>query len=117
MYDGDDDPDTLHAGAVVDGRLAAIASIAPDPSDDAPGPDAWRLRGMATVEELRGTGLGRAVLECCLEHARERGARIVWCNARTGAIGFYERSGFEIVSEVFDVPVIGPHVRMVRRVA
>jgi ribosomal protein S18 acetylase RimI-like enzyme len=72
---------------------------------------------MAIIEELRGAGLGRAVLERCLDHARERGARVVWCNARTGAIGFYERLGFEVVSEVFDVPVIGPHVRMARRIA
>jgi GNAT superfamily N-acetyltransferase len=116
-YEGDDHPDTLHAGAFLDDRLVAIATIAPDASGEAPGPGAWRLRGMAIIEELRGAGLGRAVLERCLDHARERGARVVWCNARTGAIGFYERLGFEVVSEVFDVPVIGPHVRMVRRIA
>lgn len=117
VYDGDDDPDTLHAGAFVGDRLVAVASVAPDESDDAPAPKAWRLRGMATVEDLRATGLGRAVLERCLAHAHERGALLVWCNARTGAIGFYERLGFEVVSEVFDVPVTGPHVRMLRRIA
>ena len=117
VFDGDDDPDTLHAGAFRGDRLVAVASIARDVSDDAPGPNAWRVRGMATEDRDRGTGLGRAVLGRCLEHARERGGRVVWCNARTGAIGFYERLGFEVVSEVFDVPVIGPHVRMARPIA
>jgi GNAT superfamily N-acetyltransferase len=115
VFERDDADDSLHVGAFVTGRLAAIASVMRDEGTDAPGSRAWRVRGMATVEDLRGRGLGRAVLERCLEHADAQGAAIVWCNARTGAVGFYERLGFEVASEPFDVPAIGPHVRMIRR--
>ena len=37
-------------------------------------------------------------------------------NARTPAVRFYERHGFAVVSEEWDEPDIGPHVRMERPV-
>ena len=112
--EGDDDPDTFHAGAFVDGELVAVGRVSREPppgSDDA---GAWRLRGMATLEAYRGRGLGRAILDACLEHAAARGGREVWCNARVRARPFYERAGFRAEGEVFDVADIGPHVRMRR---
>lgn len=117
VFDGDDGADSLHVGAFVDDRLVAVASVMRDVDEDAPGLETWRVRGMATLEGMRGRGFGGAVLERCLEHVRERDGRLVWCNARTGAIGFYERFGFGRVGVPFDVPVIGPHVRMARRLA
>jgi predicted GNAT family N-acyltransferase len=47
-------------------------------------------------------------------YAAEHGATRLWCNARTPAVGFYERHGWTTVGEEFDVPPIGPHYRMVR---
>ncbi len=114
VYRGDDHPDALHLGAFAGGRLVGIASVAPDPSA-AREPDAWRLRGMATEPGVRERGIGGELLERCVAHAGRGGAALVWCNARTRAEPFYRRHGFEPVGEVFDVPVIGPHVRMVRR--
>jgi ribosomal protein S18 acetylase RimI-like enzyme len=75
-------------------------------------PGAWRIRGMATAEHARGRGAGAAVLGALVRHATEHGATSVWCNARTGAISLYERAGLRVVSEVFEPPGIGPHVRM-----
>ena len=69
----------------------------------------WRLRGMATSEATRGAGLGRVVLEECFEVVRDHGGRVLWCNARVGAQGFYEHLGLEI-------PEIGPHFVMWRPV-
>jgi hypothetical protein len=40
-----------------------------------------------------------------------RGQKVnyVWCNARKKAVPFYRNLGFEIISDEFEVPVIGPH--------
>ena len=36
-------------------------------------------------------------------------SEILWCNARTTAFGFYEKMGFNIVVDEFDIPNLGPH--------
>jgi GNAT superfamily N-acetyltransferase len=109
VYEGDDAPDALHLGAFEDGRLVGIASIARDPPPGSRDPSAWRIRGMATLPEVRGRGIGGALLEACLTHARSRGASLVWCNGRVPAVAFYRRHGFASVRGPFELPGTGPH--------
>ena len=112
LYPGDDLPGTVHLGAFDGEVLVGIASLYREPREGED--DGWRLRGMATIPEVRGRGLGAALLDACLEHAAAAGGAEVWCNARVPAIGFYERAGFEVASDRFDVAGIGPHVVMTR---
>jgi predicted GNAT family N-acyltransferase len=114
VYPGDDHPLALHVGSVLGGTLVGIASIAPAPHPVDARQGDWRLRGMATLPEVRGTGSGAELLLACLEHAGAHGGLRVWCDARSGAVGFYERFGFDREGESFDVPGIGSHVRMTR---
>ena len=114
---GDDIPGSFHAGAFEDGTLVCTATVYPEPMPIAPEADvdvsnAFRLRGMATKAHLQGRGYGRAVLERCIEHVRDSGADVLWCNARTGALGFYRRLGFETVGDEFEIEGIGPHFVM-----
>jgi GNAT superfamily N-acetyltransferase len=102
--------DGAYAAGVFDGAaLIAVGLIAPSPERGG-----WRVRGMATAAEARNRGAGAAVLDDLLRHARARDATSVWCNARTPARRFYERAGFRAVSQVFEIPPIGPHVVMER---
>jgi N-acetylglutamate synthase-like GNAT family acetyltransferase len=101
----------VHLGVEADGEIVAVATLVPEG-----GPGAWRLRGMATAPDARGRGHGVALLDACVEEAAGLGARELWCNARTGAASFYARRGFQTVGGEFDVPGIGPHVRMRRLV-
>src|SRR4051794_36922210 len=76
VFDGDDDPDPRHFGAFDPaGRLIGVASIyratAPRPLGDPAGH--WQLRGMATLEEARGSGGGRALLTACRNEAEAAG--------------------------------------------
>jgi GNAT superfamily N-acetyltransferase len=116
VFEGDDEADSVHLGAFEDDALVGIASVMREPP---PWPTAedrgWRLRGMATEPEVRGQGYGGALLERCLTHALDHGGDLAWCTARVPAAGFYRRFGFESVGDVFDVPPIGPHVLMRRR--
>ena len=111
-YTGDEDPSSLHLAALRGGRIVAVASIMRQgmPGQEAAGD--WRLRGMASTPQMRGRGIGSALLAGCLQHAREHGARRVWCNARVGARSFYERAGLSVHGEPFDVPPIGMHLLM-----
>jgi ribosomal protein S18 acetylase RimI-like enzyme len=92
--------------------LIAVGLVAPDGE-----PGAWRVRGMATAPHARGNGAGTAVLDALLRHATARGALRVWCNARVPARSLYERAGFHVTSEEFELPEIGPHLVMERKTA
>jgi predicted GNAT family N-acyltransferase len=115
-YAGDDLPDTVHVGAFDDdGRLVGVASLYREARAGGPA-GGWRLRGMATDPDVRGAGFGAAVLGACVAHAAAAGGDELWCNARMAAVGFYQRAGFEVVSDEFDVAGIGVHVVMARAI-
>jgi ribosomal protein S18 acetylase RimI-like enzyme len=99
--------DAVAYGAFDGEELVAVGFVGPEGE-----PGAWRIRGMATVPAARGRGAGTGVLDALLRHASAHGATSVWCNARVAAISLYERAGLRVVSEVFEPPDIGPHVRM-----
>jgi predicted GNAT family N-acyltransferase len=115
---GDEDPDTFHLAARDgDGAVIGVVRFSPAPCPYGSGAAApWQLRGMATDPVVRGSGAGRALVIDGLARVAARGGDLVWCDARVPAVGFYERMGFTVVSEVFDKPGIGPHVGMVREV-
>jgi GNAT superfamily N-acetyltransferase len=113
---GDDDPRAAHVGARDEtGRVVGVASVMPERCPWAPErPDAWRLRGMATAEGLRGAGIGTRLLRAAVDHVDAEGGTLVWCNARVGALAFYEREGFTAAGERYEDPELGPHVPMQR---
>jgi len=112
MFAGDDAKETKHFGAFRDGKLLSIASLFAVELPDQPGTAAYQLRGMATTDEAKGQGLGRALVVACLDYARQQRARVLWCNARIVALGFYRKLGFETIGPEFDIPDVGPHFRM-----
>jgi predicted GNAT family N-acyltransferase len=116
---GDDDPRAAHVGARDEvGRIVGVATVMPEPCPWAQEREgAWRLRGMATEEGLRGAGIGQKVLRAAIDHVRAEGGALVWCNARVGALPFYEREGFVVAGERYVDPDLGPHVPMQRDLA
>lgn len=109
-FAGDHNADTRHYAAVAGHEVVCCLSLMPSEWEGQP---AWQLRGMATVGQQQGRGLGRRLLELAVAEARrDEQERVWWCNARTSAIGFYEKLGWQVRSEPFDVPTAGPHVKM-----
>ncbi len=80
------------------GRVLGGGGIAPlEGGDD----DTCELRKMYFQPELRGRGLGRALLERCLEQARAHGFRRCYIETLTGmdaAMSLYESTGFSPLS-------------------
>jgi GNAT superfamily N-acetyltransferase len=120
VYAGD--ADAVHIAALDQGDdgdlLAGCATVFPDPwpggSADGPAPmpepTAWRLRGMAVDPSRRRTGVGREVLNAVVAAAREAGAPLLWANARTTALPFYEAEGWVVAGEEFITADTGlPH--------
>ena len=109
------EPAGVHAVAAFAGEeLVACGFVCPD--GGVGGNEVWRVRGMATDARFRGRGAGALILAALVDHARDQGATRVWCNARTPALSLYERAGFAKESDEFQIPGIGPHFVMARRV-
>lgn len=113
-YPGDAAPETFHAGAFSDGELVGIASVYHESPPGAAEPGAWRLRGMAVLERARGNGHGEALIKTCVAYIRDRGGTYLWCNARTSAVPFYQKQGFQTLGEEYEAPGLGPHFFMQR---
>ncbi|MGF7234735.1 MAG: GNAT family N-acetyltransferase [Frankia sp.] len=126
---GDYDPETAHLAALLSDptggtTVVGTASVHREqtPWDAGAGTVGWRLRGMASDPAHRGRGIGTSLLAATVDYVRTRSAVVapggnavvLWCNARVSALGFYERSGLHTQGEQWDVPSIGPHLRMWR---
>ena len=111
-YPGDDAPDSFHLGAMRGDEVLAILSMYFASKPDDPN-DAWRIRGMASLPDIRGTGYGRMLVEAAREKAWTTQRAPIWCNARESAFGFYEKIGFVVEGGVFEIDGIGPHAVMV----
>ena len=102
---------TFHLGYYIESRLICIASFHPQSYGEFEGAG-YQLRGMATIDEYRGQGIGNKLLNFGLTYLRGQGANYLWCNARKKALKFYRDMGLEVISDEFEVPVIGPHYVM-----
>lgn len=107
VWEGDVDPETHHW--VVDWAGEIVGCVTVMPHTEPTHPEyRWQLRGMATSPEVRGKGLGVALLR----RVQQDVAAPMWCNARDTAVGFYAANGWEARGDAFDIPRIGPHRRM-----
>jgi len=100
------DKEAVHFFARVDGKPAATARLR-------------ELDGIAKLERMavraafRGKGVGDALLNFVMDHARSMGLKRAKLSAQTHALEFYEKLGFEIVSDEYIEAGI-PHKAMER---
>ena len=115
VFDGDELESTFHLGIRADDDIVAISTWMERPYPDRAGDRGFQLRGMATVETLRGSGLGARVLDAGIERCRAAGAALVWARARDAALPFYERHGFTRVGLGYvDLTTGLPHHDVIR---
>ena len=76
-------------------------------------PGVAKIGRMAVRQSVRGSGVGRAVLDALMQAARARGDLEVLLHAQTSACAFYSGAGFAARGETFDEAGI-PHVEMTR---
>ena len=115
MFDGDNDPQTRHYGAFAGSVNVGCVSFMLRPWDDEP---AFQLRGMATAPQWQRRGAGAKLLAFAEDDiARNTDLTTLWCNARVEAVSFYEKFGWQVASEQFFIPGVGPHHKMLRQLS
>lgn len=115
-FDCDELPDTFHLALMDEEDVPrCVLTCYPNTREGFEG-QGYQLRGMATDLLCQGKGYGKQVVERLIVCLEDKQADYVWCNARQVAFAFYERMGFVFISDTFDVPGIGPHRAMLRKI-
>ena len=108
-FDGDDLLSTSHFGLFLENQLAGVISAFKAQNKLFSKENQYQIRGMAVLSEFQKKGFGEALLEYCENEIRLKSGNLIWFNARETAIGFYEKSGYEILGDPFEIPDVGPH--------
>ncbi|OBQ55838.1 GNAT family N-acetyltransferase [Tamlana sp. s12] len=114
VFDGDILKSTIHFGIYLHDELIGICSFFKNSHPHILDKQQYQLRGMAVLEAYQGMGIGYKVLQFGEAYLKTKGIKTIWCNAREVATGFYEKCGYQIFGEPFDIPEIGPHYTMKR---
>ncbi|MDP5077964.1 MAG: GNAT family N-acetyltransferase [Nonlabens sp.] len=117
-FPGDDLTSTFHLGAHHDEELVAVATFLIQKDNqieqlkNADSSHCYQLRGMAVLDSVQGKHVGSDLLLHGEQLLRERGCSHVWFNAREGAVPFYKKQGYQIVSDIFEIVPVGMHYKM-----
>ena len=89
-------PGTWIMGATIDGQLAAMTTLHLLPNMTSGGRPYGLVEDVVTGRPYRGQGLGRIVLQACIDHAKDAGAYklMLLTGQARGVVGFYEKLGF-----------------------
>ncbi|MBI2281935.1 MAG: GNAT family N-acetyltransferase [Bacteroidetes bacterium] len=114
--DVDDLSGTFHVGAFKNGELVSIGTFLIQKNEKFKEKIQYRLRAMATSPVVRGENFGKKVIDFALVELKKRKVELLWCDAREVALGFYEKIGFKTLGDFYDVPIIGRHKLMYKKI-
>lgn len=89
-----DDEAGLHLGLYNEGQLCSVISLFQN--------EGLQFRKFATVQAVQGRGFGSYLLEYVFDYAKQKGIKRIWCNARTTAVGLYERFGMQPFGDTWE---------------
>jgi len=112
---GDRREGSFSLGAFDKSQIVGIASFEIESHPDFDSLHQFRLRGMATTNTHRGLGIGKKLVLTGIEKILSLNGDFLWFNARVIAFPFYESLGFKFHGEFFELPQIGPHKVMYRK--
>lgn len=114
-FEGDLNESTFHLGVYKDEKLISIGTFIKNNYKELTG-EHYQLRGMATIEEERGNGYGKVLLDVATKELEKMKIDFLWCNAREYASKFYINNSFKIKGNQFMVNGIGFHYKMFKSI-
>ncbi len=130
-FEGDLLENTLHIGAYLGLELVGVASFMKQPTyfptennpsmvqhiNNSPSQlYEMQLRGMAVLKTHHKKGIGAAILRFGEQKLKDIGYSGIWMNARIKVVGFYEKLGYSIHGDVFDIQGVGAHFKMSKKI-
>ena len=114
-FEGDDLATTKHFGYFGNKHLIGIISVFK--KDNAFfEQNQFQIRGMAVLISHQKKGIGAALVRFAEQYIQSQKRSLIWLNARIIAVGFYEKSGYQIIGNSFEIPEIGTHYVMFKNI-
>ncbi len=107
---------TFHVGAFKNNKIVAIGTFLVEKNKKFKQQKQYRLRAMATSLKVRKEGFGKQVIDFAIKELNKREIEILWCDARKVAIKFYKKMGFNTMGDFYNIPKIGQHKLMYKKV-
>ena len=114
--DIDDLESTFHVGAFKNEELVSIGTFLVQKNKKFKEKNQYRLRAMATSPTVRGESFGKKVIDFAVNELQKRKVELLWCDAREVALGFYEKMGFKTIGDFYEIPIIGKHKLMYKKI-
>jgi GNAT superfamily N-acetyltransferase len=114
-FEGDERQTTIHIGGFYQNQLIAVATFLKQDHADYELLNAYQLRGMAVVKEHHQKGFGKILLTFAETLLLQKAIHCIWMNARISAVAFYKKLGYGTIGNVFEIPKIGMHYIMFKK--
>ena len=115
FFEGDDLPTTFHYGLFENEKIQGVISVYKNKNILFKETKQAQIRGMAVLEKNQGKGFGRQLILHCEDQMLLQKQQLVWFNARITAVGFYEKMGYAIIGNSFDIKEVGSHYVMYKK--
>jgi ribosomal protein S18 acetylase RimI-like enzyme len=115
-FDGDTLPTTLHFGIFATEKLIGVISLFKNHHSFFQEVNQIQIRGMAVLEEFQRKGFGEKLISHCEGLLKNEANGLLWFNARSNAVGFYEKLGYKIIGTSFEITDVGTHFVMYKNV-
>lgn len=113
-FEGDNLPTTFHFGYYLDNKLVGIISIFKNNNSNFASTNQYQIRGMAVLDTYQRKGIGELLVRHCESFCQNLQIDLIWFNARTAAVGFYEKLGYAKVGTAFEIKDVGEHYIMAK---
>jgi GNAT superfamily N-acetyltransferase len=117
QFEGDDLPSTYHFGYFLNNDLVGIISIFKNNNSIFATNNQYQIRGMAVLESHQKKGIGELLVKYCESYCEKLLTNLIWFNARTAAVGFYEKLGYAKVGTAFEIKDVGEHYLMAKSIS
>jgi len=111
-FDGDDLDSTQHFGLYENNQIEGVISLFKNNNPLFEDKFQIQIRGMAVLKNNQGKGFGRLLVDHSEKELKLQNVTLIWFNARENAVGFYQKMGYEILGNSFNIPDVGIHYVM-----
>jgi len=116
-FDGDDLETTIHFGLFLENNIIGVISLFENINPLFTPEKQFQIRGMAVLENHQKKGFGADLVNYAENYIKEQNGELIWFNARINAVRFYEKLGYKIIGNAFEIGDIGTHYVLFKETA